>query len=134
MYPVATMKELMAWATRFIRAKKDEARGRENFGLSQEDRPSKKDKGSSKREDRRRAPSLDRHRASTPDWHRAPSSDRHRAPSASGGGRKFRSEAATYKAVNAVFKEPIYKLLSKIKTQPFFKWPQPMRGGRSSRD
>ena len=49
---------------------------------------------------------------------------------ASGGGRK----AVTYKAVNTVFKEPIYKLLSKIKTQPFFKWPQPMRSDPSSWD
>ena len=122
---VVKMKALITRANRFIRAEEDEARGPENFGLSQEDRPSKKDKRPSRREDRRRAPSPDLHRASSPDRHT--SSDRHRVLStsaaASGGGRKFRREAATYKAVNMVFKEPSYKLLSKIKTQPFFKWP-----------
>ena len=34
MFPAATMKELMARATRFIKAEEDEARGRENFGLN----------------------------------------------------------------------------------------------------
>ena len=36
--------------------------------------------------------------------------------------------------MNTIFKEPIYKLLSKIKSQPFFKWPQPMKGDPSTRD
>ncbi|XXG47636.1 hypothetical protein AAC387_Pa02g2249 [Persea americana] len=138
------MKPLMARANQFIRAEKEEARGRENFGLHQGDRPSKKDKKSSRREesDRHKAPSSDRHRAPTSDRHRAPSSNRYKAPSTSaaalvptsGGGRKSRREATVYKAVNIVFKEPIYKLLSKIKMQPFFKWPQPMKGDPSSWD
>ena len=55
MYPVATMKELMARVNQFIRAEEDEVRGRENFGLSQKDQPSKEDRRSSRREDRRRA-------------------------------------------------------------------------------
>ncbi|XXG67552.1 hypothetical protein AAC387_Pa06g0874 [Persea americana] len=138
MYPVATMKELMARANRFIRAEEDKVQGRENFVLSQKDRPSKGDKRSSRREDRRRDSSLDRHRASSLDRRRAQSSDRHRAPftsaAALGSGGKSRCEAATFKVMNTVFKESIYKLLSKIKTQPFFKWPQPMRGDSSSRD
>lgn len=36
--------------------------------------------------------------------------------------------------MNTIFKEPIYKLLGKIKTHPFFKRPQPMKGDSSSRD
>ena len=130
MFPVATMKELMARANRFIRAEEDEVRGRENFGLSQKDRSSKEDKRSSRREDRRKDPSPDRHRALSTDRRRAPST----SATASGSGRKFRREAATHRAVNTVFKKPIYKLINKIKTQPFFKWPQPMRGDSSSRD
>ena len=116
----------------------DEVWGRENFGLNQKDLPSKGDKRSSKREDRRRDPSPDQRRASSSDRCRAPSLERHWAPStsaaASGSGKRSRREAATFKAVNTVFKEPVYKLLSKIKTQPFFKWPRPMRGDSSSRD
>ena len=50
MYPVATMKELMARANRFIRAEEDEVWGWENFGLSRKDRPFKEDKRSSRRE------------------------------------------------------------------------------------
>ena len=34
MYPVATMKELMTRANRFIRAEEDDVRGLEKFGLS----------------------------------------------------------------------------------------------------
>ena len=36
--------------------------------------------------------------------------------------------------MNTIFKEPIYKLLKKIKAQPFFKWPQPMKSDPTSRD
>ncbi|KAJ8632575.1 hypothetical protein MRB53_025911 [Persea americana] len=43
-------------------------------------------------------------------------------------------EATTFNAVNIIFKKPIYKLLSKIKMQPFFKWSQLMKGDSSSRD
>ncbi|XXG80119.1 hypothetical protein AAC387_Pa09g1057 [Persea americana] len=129
------MKALMARANQFVRAEKDEARGRENFGLHQVDRPFK-DKKSSRREE------SDRHRALSSDRHRAPSSDLHRTPSTSAaasvptsrGIRKSRREATVYKAVNTVFKEPIYKLLSKIKKQSFFKWSQPMKGGPSAPD
>ena len=57
-FPVVTIKALMARVNQFIRAEEDDARGRENFGLHQEDWPSKKDKKSSKREesDQHRAP------------------------------------------------------------------------------
>ena len=82
------------------------------------------------REDRRRAPSPDRHRALSSDRPRAPST----SVAASGSCRKSRREATVYRAVNTAFKEPIHKLLSKINTQPFFKWPQPMRGDPFSRD
>ncbi|XXG76110.1 hypothetical protein AAC387_Pa08g0533 [Persea americana] len=94
MYPVATMKEAMAWANRFIRAEEDEVRGWVNFGLTQKDRPSKGDNRSSKREDRRRNPSPDRRRASSLDRRRAPST----SAAASGSGRKSRREAATFEA------------------------------------
>ncbi|XXG82602.1 hypothetical protein AAC387_Pa10g0513 [Persea americana] len=111
MYPVATMKELMTRANRFIRAEEDEVRGWENFGLTQKDRSSKGDNKSSRREDRCRDPS--------PDQSRARSSDRRQATStsaaASGSSRRTRHEAATFKVVNTIFKEPIYKLLNKIK-------------------
>ena len=47
-------------------------------------------------------------------------------------GKKFKPEANTYNAINRIFKEPIYKFFSKIKSQPFFKWPQPMKGDPST--
>ena len=53
---------------------------------------------------------------------------------ASRGNKKYKPAAASYKAVNTIFKEPIYKFLGKIKSQPFFKWPQPMKGDPSTRD
>ena len=31
--------------------------------------------------------------------------------------------------VSSVFKEPIYKVLEKIKNEPYFKWPNKMGGG-----
>ncbi|KAJ8639945.1 hypothetical protein MRB53_016639 [Persea americana] len=43
-FPVVTMKALMAQANQFIIAEEDEVQGRENFGLYQDDKPSKKDK------------------------------------------------------------------------------------------
>ena len=132
MYLVATMKELMTRANQFIRAEEDEVQGRENFGLSQKDRPSKgdRDNRSSRREERSRDPSPDRHRARSSDRRRNPST----SVAASGSSRRTGDDAATFKAVNTIFKEPIYKRLYKIKAQPFFKWPQPMRGGPSSQD
>ena len=114
------MKALMARANQFIRAEEDEARGWENFGLYQEDRPSKKDKKSSMREES--------------DRHRALSTSAAASEPTSGCGKKFKREATAYKALNTIFKEPIYKLLSKIKMQPFFRWPQPMKGDPSFQD
>ncbi|KAJ8648926.1 hypothetical protein MRB53_001949 [Persea americana] len=132
MYPVATMKELMTRANRFIREEEDEVRGQENFDLSQKDRPSKgdRDNRSSRREDRRRDLSPDRHRARSSDRRRNPST----SVAASGSSRRTGNDAATFKAVNTIFKEPIYKLLHKIKAQPFFKWPQLMKSDPSFRD
>lgn len=40
----------------------------------------------------------------------------------------------TFQAVNTVFKEPIYKILAKIKDEPFIKWPQKMGGDPSKRN
>ena len=50
-FPVVTMKALMARANQFIETEEDEARARESFGLYQEEKPSKKDKRSSRREE-----------------------------------------------------------------------------------
>lgn len=108
-FPVVTMKALMAWVNQFIKQEEDEARARESFGLWQEDRPSKKDKKLSQREE------VDRNKASS-------SSVVASIPTL-GGSKKSKPAAASYKAVNTIFREPIYKLLSKIKSQPFFKWP-----------
>ena len=49
-FPVITVKALMARVNQFIEQEEDEARARESFDLWQEDRPSKKDKKSSRRE------------------------------------------------------------------------------------
>ena len=132
MYPVATMKELMTRANWFIRVEEDEVHGWENFGLSQKDRPSKgdRDNRSSRKENRRKDPSPDRHRARSSDRRRNPST----SVAASGSSRRTGNDAATFKAVNTIFKEPIYKLLHKIKAQPFFMWLQPMKSDPSSRD
>ena len=110
MYLVATMKELMTRANRFIREEEDKVRGRENFSLTQKAAP-KGDSRSSRREDRRRDPYPDRRRASSPERRRPPST----SAAASGSDRKLRHEAATFKAVNTIFREPIYRLLGKIK-------------------
>ena len=95
---MVTIKALMAQTNQFIRAEEDEARGRENFGLYQEDGLSKKDKKSSRREE------LDRNRA--------PSTSAAASVPTSGGGKKFKREVTAYEAVNTIFKEPTYKLLS----------------------
>ena len=50
-FPVVTMKALMARVNRFIEQEEEEARAQESFGLCQEDKPSKKDKRSSRREE-----------------------------------------------------------------------------------
>lgn len=40
--------------------------------------------------------------------------------------RGAKPEESNYRAVNTIFKEPIHKIMNKIKSQPYFKWPQPM--------
>ena len=130
MYPVTTMKELMTRANRFILAEEDEVRGRENFGLTQKSQPAKGDCRSSRREDRRRDPSPDRRKARSSEQRRTPST----SAAASGNGRRSGHEVASHVAINTIFKEPIYRLLNKIKAQPFFKWPRPMTTDPSSRD
>jgi len=39
-----------------------------------------------------------------------------------------------FQAVNTVFKEPMYKILAKIKDEPFVKWPRKMGGDPSKRN
>ena len=119
-FPMVTVKALMAWVNQFIEQEEDKARAREGFGLWQEARPSKKDKKSSRREE------VNRNKAS--------SSSVVASGPTSGGSKKSKPSAASYKAVNKIFKEPIYKLHGKIKSQPFFKWPQPMKGDPSTGD
>ncbi|XXG54906.1 hypothetical protein AAC387_Pa03g2674 [Persea americana] len=130
MYPVTTMRELMTRANRFILAEEDEARGRENFGLTKKSHPTKGDSRYSRREDRRRDPSPDRRKARSSEQRRTSSA----SASGSGSGRRSGHEPTSYVAVNTIFKEPIYRLLNKIKAQPFFKWPRPMTTDPSSRD
>ena len=48
------------------------------------------------------------------------------------GGNQDASKA--FQAVNTVFKEPIYKVLAKIKDEPFIKWPRKMGGDPSKRN
>ena len=36
--------------------------------------------------------------------------------------------------VNSVFKDPIYQILEKIKNEPYFKWPNKMRGDLSKQN
>ncbi|XXG88794.1 hypothetical protein AAC387_Pa12g0960 [Persea americana] len=130
MYPVTTMKELMTRANQFILAEEDEARGRENFGLTKKSQPAKGDSRSSRREDRRRDPAPDRHKARSSEQRRTPSA----SAAGSRNGRRSGHEPTSHVAVNTIFKEPIYRLLNKIKAQPFFKWPRPMTTDPSSRD
>ncbi|XXG90595.1 hypothetical protein AAC387_Pa12g2323 [Persea americana] len=130
MYPVTTMKEPMTQANRFILAEEDEVRGRENFGLTKKNQPAKGDSKSSRREDRRRDPSPDRRKGRSSEQRRTPST----SAAASGNGRRSGHEVASHVAVNTIFKEPIYRLLNKIKAQPFFKWPWPITTDPSSRD
>ena len=93
LFLVVTMKALMARANQFIKIEEDEARARENFSLSLEDKPSKKDKRSSRREELGR--------------HRTPSTLAAASVPTSGGGKKFKPETTSYKAVNMFFEEPI---------------------------
>ena len=36
--------------------------------------------------------------------------------------------------VNVAFKEPVYKIVDRIKNEPFFRWPNKMRGDLSWRN
>ena len=36
--------------------------------------------------------------------------------------------------VNSLFKEPMYKILEKIKNEPYFKWPNKIGGDLSRRN
>ena len=38
------------------------------------------------------------------------------------------SGSANAQAVNVVFREPVQKVLEKVKNEPFFKWPNKMAG------
>ena len=113
------MKALMARVNQFIEQEEDEAQARESFGLWPEDNPSKKDKKLSRRE--------------TADRNKTQSSSAVAPVPALRDGKKSKPVVASYKAVNTIFREPIYKILSKIKLQPFFKWPQLMKGDPSTR-
>jgi hypothetical protein len=42
--------------------------------------------------------------------------------------------APSFKAHNTVFKEPIYRILEKIKAEPFFTWPPKMPGDPAARN
>jgi hypothetical protein len=42
--------------------------------------------------------------------------------------------APTFRAFETVFKEPIYKLMEKIKREPFFVWPPKLLGNPALRD
>ena len=42
--------------------------------------------------------------------------------------------APTFRAFETVFKEPIYKILEKIKNEPFFVWPPKLLGNPTLRD
>ena len=38
------------------------------------------------------------------------------------------SAFANFQAVNVVFREPVQKVLEKVRNEPFFKWPNKMAG------
>ena len=38
------------------------------------------------------------------------------------------SGSANTQAVNVVFREPVQKILEKVRNEPFFKWPNKMAG------
>ena len=96
------VKALMARVNQFIEQEEDEARARESFGLWQENRPSKKDNKLFRREE------MDQNKAS--------SSSAVAPIPISEGNKKSKPVAASYKAVNTIFRELIYKLFSKIKS------------------
>lgn len=119
-YPMTTMKALMARVNQLVEQEEDEVRAQENFGMKHGDKPSAKDQKPF-------------HRKET-DQSKAHSRSMMISTPASGNKKKSQQSANSYRAVSTFFKEPIYKLLNKIKMEPFFKWPQPMRGDPSTRD
>lgn len=123
-YPVATMKALMTRVTQFIEQEEDNTRARENFRLKREgtrsrDGPPLVDKKLFPRKEK--------------SHDKVPSGSVMTSAPTSGGKKKNKPSAYSYKAINTVFKEPIYRLLGKIRTQLFFKWPPPMKGDPSTR-
>ena len=44
------------------------------------------------------------------------------------------SASANAQAVNVVFREPVQKVLEKVRNEPFFKWPNKMAGHPSNRN
>ena len=38
------------------------------------------------------------------------------------------SESANMQGINVVFREPVHKVLEKVRNEPFFKWPNKMAG------
>lgn len=50
------------------------------------------------------------------------------------GQQKGKLSETSYKGINTVFTEPIYKVISKIKEKPIFKWPKAMPSNPSRRD
>ncbi|XP_065632413.1 uncharacterized protein LOC136068764 [Quercus suber] len=50
--------------------------------------------------------------------------------------REFRGQSgsANSQAVNAIFREPVQRVLEKIKDEPFFRWPNRMAGDPAKRN
>ena len=44
------------------------------------------------------------------------------------------SASANAQAVNVVFREPVQKILEKVRNEPFFKWPNKMAGDPGNRN
>ena len=44
------------------------------------------------------------------------------------------SGSANTQAVNVVFREPVQKVLEKVRNEPFFKWPNKMAGDPVNRN
>lgn len=124
-YPVGTMKALMTRVNQFVEQEEDETRAQENFGLKLGDgyfgdRLPRKDKKLFRKEETSRQKA-----SASPVMVSSPTSK---------GRKKYKPPSDSYRAVNTIFKEPIYKILTKIRTQPFFTLTQPMRGDPSTRD
>lgn len=102
---------MMTRVNQFVEQEEDEARANENFNCKPEGRASDRDTKSFRRNE--------------PDRNRASTSSAVALASSLGRGQNHKSKqvyaAPSYKAIKTIFKEPIYKLFNKIKTQPFFK-------------